>query len=172
MTNSTLWDSKATYRGFEEKLAPETPTHFITINLAPPSSISGSPVDFNRNTASQRTGLPKQIVNRIDRGIYGSSHRKKPVNVKFPFLMISETRDKRARVVPCHYHLVLDIGDKATVLRDRWPSIHSNIDKLVAKFGFYPDVDIRPADSDIVDYLLKNSVFDSESVYTRDNQKA
>lgn len=116
----------------------------------------------------QRTDLIKQIVRRFDKRLYGRSHEEMAEELKFEFLMVEETRDKRKQPTFAHIHGALGFtAVEIAKLPSAWTKITNDIAKLVRVRGLEPDVHLTAADNQVIDYLAKDALFQAELINTR-----
>lgn len=167
-----MWTSaeiRKAYGDFFRGMAPTCPTHFLTVTLTAPDTVTHVE-NFNSTGQGKRYGFIRQAINVIDLRLYGRKHRDIPDTDKFDFAVKVEKVSKAGDRIPAHFHYLLEIGDKDRVRFDAtWTRNSDVIRRAISRAGFRPTVHIVPVDDveGIKSYFTKWSIDDADEVYTR-----
>ncbi len=163
--------SKDLEKVFRDNLAKRLklmkPNWFMTIRLFKPGT-GVSPDTLLRQRAEGLDGLHREIINRIDRLLYGPRHNSWPADEKFAYFCRLETKAKNYYSTEPHFHIVFRIP------LERYSDFEGIKEKLLVKLeclmrlrGFEPDIDLIRHDRKNLSYIAKHAVSDVLGINTR-----
>jgi hypothetical protein len=154
-------------------LAPQNPSHFITLSLGKPAVN----IEFFNNSLRSCGGfMIRDFMNFVDRRIYGCRYNNIQRKERFPFFARAEFHSKFRSKTHGHWHLLFELSDEQASRFDRWNSDVTQQQKLYSfiyrKYDYSLDIlveKIAAADGDYTtSYVCKNLFDDAANIYTRE----
>ena len=161
----SIKDEKIMQSHWDERLKVLKPNVFLTITLFdwiadPEKVINKRSIDFD--------GLHKEVLNRIDRCLYGSNHHKMAEEHKFGCFYRLETKTKRNDLTCPHIHALMQLNDEELAkLQKGWPGLQASLEKLLDRRDFRNDIRLVLHDGDSKDYVTKYPLTDIENTFVR-----
>jgi len=150
------------------RLTGMIPTYFITISLFHPQCGLSPEKAYDRFSGDLKA-LHKEIINRLDRAIYGSRHHKKKFDgLRFRYFYRLETVSKMGYAVFPHIHILVEWdGWDMNCFKTKSAKLHSGLKRVCQLKGFRPDIDIQAHDGNKRDYIAKYPLVDILNTHDR-----
>ena len=155
----------------KEKDLNFSPSSLLTITMHRPRAPSDVRFDINFDQM-QYDKFFFDLLNWIDRYVYGSRHHRMARSEKFKFIYIIETRTTHGSATMPHVHMLTgmdcNLRDK---IRDDLPAFYEKIGKLCRHYGFKGDIQFDNHCSEQSSYILKSAWDDILSYRTHEDRR-